>query len=123
MTLTASKRKGVNCTLVQALRIFTSRTPYRGSRGKALLFHDQVTRWWRAVSVTLRPLFTTGLTRYPLHRRLGGPQGRSGQMKKISPPSWLDAQTVQPVASRCTDYDTRPTLTTSGTPIWRFQLF
>jgi hypothetical protein len=25
-------------------------------------------------------------TRYPLYRRLGGPQGRSGQMRKISPP-------------------------------------
>jgi len=117
------KQKSVNCTLVQALRLFTSRTAYRGSRGIALLFHDQVTRWWRAVSVKPRPLFTTGLTRYPLYRRLGGPQGRSGQMRKISPPSRLDARTVQPVASRCTDYDTRPTLTTSGTLIWRFQLF
>ena len=26
-------------------------------------------------------------TRYPLYRRLGGPQGRSGQVRKISPPS------------------------------------
>ena len=26
-----------------------------------------------------------GKTRYPLHRRLGGPQGRSGQVQKISP--------------------------------------
>ena len=38
------------------------------------------------VSVTLRPLFTPGITRYPLYRRLGGPQGRSGQVRKISPP-------------------------------------
>jgi hypothetical protein len=28
-----------------------------------------------------------GKTRYPLYRRLGGPQGRSGQMRKISPPT------------------------------------
>ena len=27
-----------------------------------------------------------GKTRYPLHRRLGGPQGRSRQVRKISPP-------------------------------------
>jgi hypothetical protein len=27
----------------------------------------------------------TGKTRYPLYRRLGGPQGRSGQVRKISP--------------------------------------
>ena len=26
-----------------------------------------------------------GKTQYPLHRRLGGPQGRSGQVRKISP--------------------------------------
>jgi len=26
-----------------------------------------------------------GKTRYPLYRRLGGPQGRSGQVRKISP--------------------------------------
>ena len=27
-----------------------------------------------------------GETRYPLYRRLGGPQGRSGRLRKISPP-------------------------------------
>jgi hypothetical protein len=27
-----------------------------------------------------------GKTRYPLYRRLGGPQGWSGQLRKISPP-------------------------------------
>jgi hypothetical protein len=29
--------------------------------------------------------FTPGKTRYPLHMRLGGPQGRSGQVRKILP--------------------------------------
>src|SRR5215475_5617532 len=28
-------------------------------------------------------------TRYPLYRRLGGPQGRSGQVWKISPPTGI----------------------------------
>ena len=28
--------------------------------------------------------------RYPLHRRLGGPQGRSGRLRKISPPPACD---------------------------------
>ena len=28
-----------------------------------------------------------GKTRYPLYRRLGGPQDRSGQVRKISPPN------------------------------------
>ena len=43
-------------------------------------------------------------TRYPLYRRLGGPQGRSGQVRKISLPPGFDPQTVQPVASRYTDF-------------------
>ena len=42
-------------------------------------------------------------TRYPLHRRLGGPQGRSGRERKISPPAGFDPRTVQPVTSRYTD--------------------
>ena len=48
-------------------------------------------------------------TRYPLYRRLGGPQGRCGQVRKISPPLGFDPRTVQPVGSRCTDWATRPT--------------
>ena len=44
-----------------------------------------------------------GKTRYPLYRRLGGPQGRSGQVRKISPPpKGFNPRTVQPVASRYT---------------------
>jgi len=30
-----------------------------------------------------------GKTRYPLYRRLGGPQGRYGQLRKISPPTGI----------------------------------
>jgi hypothetical protein len=45
-----------------------------------------------------------GMTRYPVDRRPGGPQGRSGLVLKISPPPGLDPRTVQPVASRYTDY-------------------
>ena len=43
-------------------------------------------------------------TRYPLYRRLGGPQGRSGRVRKISPPPGFDPRTVQPVAIRYTDW-------------------
>jgi hypothetical protein len=49
-----------------------------------------------------------GKTRYPLYRRLGGPQGWSGQVQNISPLPGFDPRTVQPVASRYTDYATRP---------------
>ena len=45
-----------------------------------------------------------GETREPLYRRLGGTQGRSGQVRKISPPQGFDPRTVQPVASRYTDW-------------------
>ena len=44
-----------------------------------------------------------GKNRYPLYRRLGAPQGRSGRVQKISPPPGFDPRTVQPVASRYTD--------------------
>ena len=33
----------------------------------------------------------------------GGPQGRSGRVRKISLPPRFDPRTVQPVASRCTN--------------------
>jgi len=48
-----------------------------------------------------------GKTRYPLYRRLGEPQDRSGRVRKISPPPGFDSRTVQPVASRYTDWDIR----------------
>jgi hypothetical protein len=49
--------------------------------------------------------FTPGKeTRYPLYRRIGGPQGRSGRLGKILPPPGFDPRTVQPVVSRYTDY-------------------
>jgi hypothetical protein len=44
-----------------------------------------------------------GITRYPLYRRLGGSQGRSGEMWKISSPPGFDPRTVQPVAIHYTD--------------------
>ena len=50
-----------------------------------------------------------GKTRYPLCRWLGGPQGRSGLVRKISPPLGFDSRTVQPVANRYTDCATRHT--------------
>ena len=43
-----------------------------------------------------------GKIRYPLYRGLGGLQGRSGRVQKISPPSGFDHWTVQPVVSRYT---------------------
>ena len=101
----------VKCTLIQALRLCRGWTAHRRSRGIALPFLDHDTwRGWR-VSFTLRPLFTPGKSRYPLYRRLCGPLGRSGQVRKISPPPGFDPRTIQPVARHYTDWATRPVFT------------
>jgi len=46
----------------------------------------------------------TEKTQYPQCRRLVGAQGLSGRMRKISPPTEFDPQTVQPFVSRYLDY-------------------
>jgi len=51
---------------------------------------------------------TPGKTRYPLYRRLGGPQDRSGRAE-ILVPTGIRSRTVQPVDSRYTDKATRST--------------
>ena len=43
-------------------------------------------------------------TRYPLFRRLGGPQGRCGRVRKILPSPEFDPWTVQPVPSHYTNW-------------------
>ena len=50
-----------------------------------------------------------GKNRYPLHWRLGGPQGRSGRAENLVP-TGIRSRTVQPVVSRFTDWATRPTM-------------
>ena len=76
----------VKVTLVQALRLCTGRTAHRGSRGIALPFHDHGTRRGWEVSVTPLPLFTPGKDPVPIVQEAGWAQGRSGQVRKISPP-------------------------------------
>ena len=75
----------MKCTLVQTLRLFTGCTTHRGSRGIALLFLDYGTR--RGEGSASRPgrSLPPRQTRYPLYRRLGGVQGRPGQVRRISP--------------------------------------
>ena len=53
-----------------------------------------------------------GKTWYPLYRRLGGPQSWCGQVQKISSSLGFDPRTVQPVASRYTDYTISAPITT-----------
>jgi len=84
-------------------------TAHWRSRGIALLFLDHGTRRRWGVSATLRPLFTPRKPWYPLYRRLGGPQGRSGQVRKNLASTGIRSPDVQPVASRYSDYATRLT--------------
>jgi len=49
-----------------------------------------------------------GKTRCPLHRKLGGPQDRSGRTE-ILVPTGIRSRTVQPVVSRYIDWATELT--------------
>ena len=79
----------VKYTIVQALRLCTGRTVHRGSRGITLVFLGHGTR--RGEESASRPgcSLPSGKTRYPLYRKLGGPQVRYGQVRKISPPTGI----------------------------------
>ena len=69
----------------------------RVGRSIALLFHERGTRRgeWSAARPgrTLPPV----KTRYPLYRRLCGPQGRSGRAENLAPPGF-NTRTVHPLA-------------------------
>ena len=67
----------------------------RGVEVQLYSFFNLAARWGWVVNATPRPLYP----RYPLYRRLGGPQGRSGRVRKIS----RLTRTVQPITNRYTD--------------------
>jgi hypothetical protein len=64
------------------------------------------------VTFTPRSLYPQGKSpRYPLDRRLGGPQSRSergGEEKNPQPLPGIEPPTIQPVAQRCTTELSRP---------------
>jgi hypothetical protein len=75
----------------------------RRSWGRALL---SLGLRWGGLSNIRNSRFTPGKEiRYPLHRKLSGPQRRSGRVRKISPQPGFDPRTVQSVPSFYTDYD------------------
>ena len=94
----------VKVNVVQALRLCTGRTVHRGSRGIALLFHDQrqqkVVRGqryvWAAIYLQERPAThcTGGWV---------GPRVGLDRCQKSRPPPGFNPRTVQPVASRYTN--------------------
>jgi hypothetical protein len=78
---------------------------YWGYESIAPRILDLGTRW-RLVSFTTRPLYPQGKSScYPLDRRLGGPQSRSGhggEEKNPQPLPELEPLIIQPVAQRYT---------------------
>ena len=99
----------VKCTLVQALRLCTGCTAHRGIRGIALPFHDHGTRRGCMVSVTPRPLFTSRKDLVPIVQEAGWAPGPVWTGAENFAPTGIWPRTVQPVASRYTDYATWPT--------------
>jgi hypothetical protein len=79
-----------------------------GSEGIASHILDIGSRWRLVVSFTPRPLYRQGKSPwYPLHRRLGGPQNRSGcgcEEKNSQPPPEIEPPNSDrhSVAQRCT---------------------
>ena len=82
--------KKLKVTLVQALRLCTGRTAHRGSRGIALPFHDHDTRRGWGVSVTPRPLFTSGIDTVPIVQEAVWAPG----------PVWTGAENFAPTGIR-----------------------
>jgi len=80
-----------------------------GSRCIALLFIGHCTRRGCEVSVTPRPLFTPGKDPVPIVQKAGWAPGPVWTGAENLAPPGFDPRTVQPVASRYTDYATRPT--------------
>ena len=69
-------------------------------------FFNLGARWGRRVVIaTPWLLYLWERDTVPSYRRLGGPQGRSGWVRKITQPQGFDPLTVQPVASRYIDYE------------------
>jgi len=99
----------VKCTLVQAMGLSTGRTAHRESRGIALPFHDHGTRRGWGVSFTPRPLFTLGRDLVPIVQEAGcAPRPVWSGAENLAL-TGIRPRTVQPVASRYTDWATRPT--------------
>ena len=95
--LRAHKTVKVNGTLVQALRLCTGRTAYRGSRGIALLFHDHGTRRGWGISVKPRPFFTPGKDPVPIVQEAGWAPGLV----------WTGAENLAPTGIRSPDRPAR----------------
>jgi hypothetical protein len=96
--LEKDKKVKVKVTLEQATKA------QRESRGIVVLFLNLGARLGVGGQRQAPASLPLGKTWYSLYRRLGGPQGSSGQVQKMSPPPGFDPRTNQPVASCYNDY-------------------
>jgi hypothetical protein len=103
------KVKRVKFILVQELRLCTDRTAHRGRRGITLLFLNHGTERGCGVIATTRPLFTPGKDPVPIVQEAAWAPGPVWTGAENLAPPRFDPRTVQPVASRYTDYTTRTT--------------
>ena len=104
--------KKLKVTLVQVLRLCTGCTAHRGSRGIVLHFHDHGTKRGRGISVTPCPSL---LREGPGTHCTGGwvsSRARLDTCGKSRLSQEFNPRSVQTVASRYSDYATRPTLNT-----------
>jgi hypothetical protein len=92
-----SNKCKVQCTLAQALRLYTGRMAHRGSRGIALPFLDHGTRRGWGISVTPQPLFTPGKDPVPIVQEAGWAPG----------PVWTGAENLTPTGIRSPDRPAR----------------
>jgi hypothetical protein len=84
--------------------MYTTKT--YGEWSDSYTFLDLGSRWMWVVSFTHLPSYPRGMSpRYPLHRMLGGPQGRSGCLWIIeeSCTAWKRTLVVEPGGRRYTD--------------------
>jgi len=74
--------------------------PKREAEVQVYSFFNFGARWGGSGQCHAPASSTPGRTQYPSYRRLGGPQGQSGQVRKILPPPGFDTRTIQTPASR-----------------------
>ena len=99
----------VKCTLLQALRLCIRRMAHKVSRGIDQLFLDHGSRRGWGASVTPRPLFNPRKDPVPIIQEAGWAPEPVWTGAENLAPIGIRFRTVQPVASRYTDYATPPT--------------
>jgi len=78
------------------------------SRCKLYSFFNLGARWGQVFNPTPRPLHPRERDPLPIVKEVGVPHGHFGLAQKIPSPPGLDSRTVQPVASRYTDWALSP---------------